>query len=132
MKRKEQKHRFWFCWNQTWTLLTVPEEYNVSRETETSIQLRRSEQTDEGWESEHISIYRIGDWVYLDSYNSARDCDGRFDYDSHQRCHIKKLQTNVWESFSKNDDFPHPDGKIPEWRGVKESRRDHQAERAGY
>lgn len=120
--RKVEKNRFWIYWNQDFTCLTLPEEYDPSREDETIINLCHSEPTDEGWERLSICIHREGNWVYMNTHRVAKDCDGKFEQFYSERCHIKKLK-----AVTNNSGF-----KVPQWIPIKESQRDYFAERAGY
>lgn len=120
--RKVEKHRFWVFWNQDFTCLTLPEEYDPDREDETTITLSHSEPTEEGWERLSILIYRQGNWVYMDGHRIAKDCDGKFEQFFFERCHIKKLK-----AVTNSEGL-----KVPQWLTIKESQKDYFAEAAGY
>lgn len=81
----------------------------------------RAWDTDEGWSS--VSEYfRLVDGVVLrDCSDDGRDCDGRMSSHVELACPVAALQSR--------DGFAVP---LPRWDRVSESRRDYQAEAAGY
>lgn len=84
--------------------------------------------TEEGYDHT-VETYRLdSDYVVLEAYRRACDCDGRLDEHCEVRCHISRLQLR--QAFDM-DGTPYP-MKFPEWERVSASQRDYSAEAMGY
>jgi len=85
--------------------------------------------TDEGWFS-HGETYALNDGVVTMTVGcDGMDCDGRLSSSNSWTCPIADLQSRAgWRNGGQDPTAP----KMPSWEPESSSRRDYQAEAAGY
>lgn len=84
--------RFWIYWNGGPCRLTL-------RQGE-SVQLFRSERTDEGFSSREENYRLDGDRVECFRYDYGRDCDGQVSTESHESARVDRLN-DVWNDYAQ-------------------------------
>lgn len=112
--------RFWIWWADGWVKLTLRRGDVLT--------VHRGGPTDEGWSYLEESYRFDGVFVTLRTYSVARDCDGKFETERRDRCHVLDLRAR----FNEPDYRPPGGGGSPKWREVSARQRDHSAEAAGY
>ncbi len=79
--------------------------------------------TDEGWSAEGSTYYLVGETVIHEYWTDGVDCDGRLSSSGRLECHKSRLSVRRIEGETH---------RAPEWESVDSSRRDYNAEAAGY